>query len=167
MTALRSHAAGLVDLVPQDIVAWCPAYPQAEAPARRAFWVGFASALAKFESTYRATAVGGGGRWFGLLQITPATARGYGCEARSGGALKDGAANVRCALRIMAHTVARDGVLHGYRGGKGQGVTADWGPMHSAKKRADMAGWLRKQSYCTPLSQNRPRGKPAARGAGE
>ena len=87
------------------------------------------SALAKHESTYRPWAVGGGGRWYGLLQILPATARGYKCNARTGQSLKDGAANLSCAVRIMAHTVPRDGVIHGYRGRKGQGVTADWGPM--------------------------------------
>ena len=27
-------------------------------------------------------------------------------------------------------------------------ITADWGPMHSAEKRAEMAAWTRKQSYC-------------------
>jgi hypothetical protein len=97
-----------------------------------------------------------------LLQILPATARGYKCNARTGQSLKDGAANLSCAVRIMAHTVPRDGVIHGYRGRKGQGVTADWGPMHSASKRRDMAGWLRKQAYCTRLDKQRPKARPAS-----
>ena len=36
---------------------------------RRAFWAGLVSALAWHESTHREEAVGGGGRWFGLVQI--------------------------------------------------------------------------------------------------
>lgn len=158
ISALKTHAAPLVNLVPADISQWCPHYPNADDAARRAFWVGFLSALAKFESTYKPRAVGGGGKWYGLLQILPATARGYNCTARTGEALKSGAANLSCALRIMAVTVPRDGVIYA-RGGRG--VAADWGPLRSASKRADMAGWLRGQSYCQPLDTLRPKVRPS------
>jgi hypothetical protein len=95
-----------------------------------------------------------------LLQILPGTARGYKCRAGTGAGLKNGPANLSCAIRIMAHTVTRDGVIHGYRGRRGQGVTADWGPMHSSAKRRDMSGWLRQQTYCAPLNAVRPRARP-------
>ncbi|WP_370401836.1 transglycosylase SLT domain-containing protein [Sulfitobacter sp. JB4-11] len=157
LSALKAHGKPLVDLVPADIGNWCPAYPQATDRDRRAFWVGFLSALAKHESTYRATAVGGNGRWYGLLQILPGTARGYKCNVGTGRALKNGAANLSCAIRIMAVTVPRDGVIYG-RGGRG--VAADWGPMRSSSKRRDMAGWLREQSYCQNLSSKRPKLRP-------
>lgn len=160
LSALKDHGQPLVDLVPADIANWCPKYPTATEAERRAFWVGFMSALAKHESTYQPWAVGGGGKWYGLLQILPATARGYKCRVGTGAALKNGAANLSCAARIMAHTVPRDGVIHGYQGRKGQGVTADWGPMHSAAKRRDMAGWLKRQTYCKPLDATRPQARP-------
>lgn len=160
LSALKAHGQPLVELVPADIENWCPGYKQATDADRRAFWVGFMSSLAKHESTYKPWAVGGGGRWFGLLQILPATARGYKCNVGTGEALKNGAANLSCAIRIMAHTVPRDGVIHGYRNSKGRGVTADWGPMHSAAKRKDMAGWLRRQSYCTAVGSVRPKARP-------
>ena len=160
LSALKDHGKPLVDLVPRDIANWCPRYPQASEAERRAFWVGFMSALAKHESTYKPWAVGGGGKWYGLLQILPSTARGYKCRVGTGEALKNGAANLSCAARIMAVTVPRDGVIHGYKGRKGQGVTADWGPMHSPAKRRDMAGWLKQQNYCKPLEATRPRARP-------
>ncbi|MDF1729237.1 MAG: transglycosylase SLT domain-containing protein [Sulfitobacter sp.] len=160
VSALKGHGQPLVDLVPRDIEAWCPAYPDKGAAERRAFWVGFLSALAKHESTYQPWAVGGGGRWYGLLQILPSTARGYKCNVGTGEALKSGPANLSCAVRIMAHTVTRDGVIHGYRGKRGQGVTADWGPMHSEAKRRDMARWLRRQTYCTKVDTVRPKARP-------
>ena len=160
LSALKNHGQPLVDLVPGDIAQWCPKYPTATDAERRAFWVGFMSSLAKYESTYKPWAVGGGGRWYGLLQILPATARGYKCNVGTGEALKSGPANLSCAVRIMAHTVPRDGVIHGYKARKGQGVTADWGPMHSAPKRRDMAGWLMRQTYCRPLDAIRPRTRP-------
>lgn len=156
VSALRGHGAPLTRVVPRDITDWCPAYPKAGEDDRAAFWVGLLSALSKHESTYRPNAVGGGGRWFGLLQILPATARGYGCRARSGPALKHGPDNLSCAIRIMAVTVPRDGVVS--RGMRG--VAADWGPFHSSGKRRDMMAWMKRQSYCKPMSSVRPRLRP-------
>lgn len=144
--ALNTHAADLPDLVPDDIDAWCPAYPAADRAGREAFWVGLVSALAFHESTHRPQAVGGNGRWFGLMQIYPPTARHFGCQARSGEDLLQPTANLSCALRIMARTVPRDEVVsEGMRG-----VAADWGPFHSRRKREDMRAWLRAQPYCIP-----------------
>ncbi len=147
LQALQAHGRPLVTMVPADIAEWCPYYEVAGQAGREAFWVGFMSALAKHESTYKPWAVGGGGRWYGLLQILPATARGYGCRAGSGEALKDGGDNLSCAIRIMAVTVPRDGVISG-RDAKWRGVAADWGPMRVASKRRDIAGWVSAQPYC-------------------
>ncbi|WP_298430924.1 transglycosylase SLT domain-containing protein [uncultured Jannaschia sp.] len=150
MRALDSHGDRLIDTVPRDIEQWCPAYPEADRWTRKAFWAGLLSTLSKHESTYRPTAVGGGGLWYGLVQILPATARGYGCQARSGEALKDGALNMSCAVRILNVTVPRDGVVsRGYRG-----VAADWGPFHSNKKREDMRRWLTRQPFCNGLHRS-------------
>ena len=144
MAALETHGTELANIVPRDIETWCPAYPTQDARGRNAFWTGMLSTLSKHESTWRQTAVGGGGKWYGLVQILPGTARGYGCEARSGAALKNGEKNLSCAVRIMAVTVPRDGVVsQGMRG-----MAADWGPFHSRKKREDMRNWISQQSYC-------------------
>lgn len=145
LAALDSHGTALTQVMPSDIDAWCPGYRTATMEGRKAFWTGLISALAKHESTWNPRAVGGGGRWFGLVQISPATARHYGCAAGSGAALQDGDANLSCAVRIMNVTVPRDGVISaGMRG-----VAADWGPFHSAAKREDMRAWMRAQSYCS------------------
>lgn len=144
LAALDSHGTALTSVVPADIDTWCPAYRTAPIEGRKAFWSGLISALAKHESTWNPRAVGGRGQWFGLVQISPATARHYGCAAGSGAALQDGAANLSCAVRIMSVTVPRDGVISaGMRG-----VAADWGPFHSADKREDMRAWTQSQSYC-------------------
>ena len=142
--ALRAHGAALPAAVPADIDSWCPGYRSASMEEREMFWVGLLSALSKHESTWRPAAVGGGGQWFGLTQISPATARGYGCAARSGGALKDGAANLACAVRIMAGKVTRSGASA--RGVAG--VASDWGPFHNASKRAEMRAWTQAQPFC-------------------
>lgn len=159
LSALKAHASPLVQMVPRDITQWCPAYATNDDAQRRAFWVGYMSALAKYESTYEVRAVGGGGKWFGLLQIQPSTARGYKCHVGTGEGLRNGAANLSCAARIMAHTVRRDGVIHGYDG-KWRGVSADWGPMRSEAKRHEMATWLKTQNYCKLRNATRPRARP-------
>jgi hypothetical protein len=144
MAALRGPGAPLLDVVPGDIAHWCPGYPQADAEQRAAFWAGLVSTLAWHESTHDPRAVGGGGRWFGLVQIAPGTARWRNCAVGTGAALLDGPANLRCGIRIMAVTVPRDGVVaEGMRG-----VAADWGPFHSTRKREDMRNWVRSQDYC-------------------
>ncbi|MEC3861914.1 transglycosylase SLT domain-containing protein [Mesobacterium sp. TK19101] len=150
LRALRGHARALPQLTPRDIADWCPAYPTGTIQQREAFWIGPISALAKHESTWRPTAVGGGGLWYGLLQILPDTARRYNCRARSGEALKNPVDNLSCGLRIMAVTVPRDGVVSRDM----RGVAADWGPFHSRTKREDMMRWTRSQSYCTALGRS-------------
>lgn len=156
LSALKTHGAPLVRSVPRDIASWCPAYAAADDARRRAFWVGFLSALAKHESMFDPRAVGGGGRWHGLLQIGPATARGYKCRAGTAEALRHGPDNLSCAIRILARTVLRDGVVAEGR----RGAAADWGPLGRADKREEMQHWLRAQSYCKPLSSVRPRARP-------
>jgi hypothetical protein len=144
MLAIGDAPRDLTEVVPADIGQWCPGYERNPSHLRAAFWVGTISALARYESTFREGAVGGGGAWHGLLQISPATARAYGCEATSGEALRDGEANIECAIRIMSRTVSRDGVV----AAGGGGIAADWGPMSRESPREQMRDWVSGQSYC-------------------
>jgi hypothetical protein len=139
LDALSSYGAAIPATVPSDIEDWCPGYETASMADRRAFWAGLLSTLAKHESTWQPELVGAG-RYYGLMQISPPTARYRGCAATSGAALKDGAANLRCAVRIMSHTVPAKGSV--------VGGMWDWGPFHVPAKRAEMAAWTRAQSYC-------------------
>ncbi len=160
LSALNGHGKPLIDLVPEDIQTWCPAYASNGPEKRAAFWNGLISALVKHESTFRPRAVGGGGRWFGLTQILPGTARGYKCRVGTGAALKHGPSNLSCAVRIMATTVTRDGVV-ALKNGRLAGIAADWGPMTKRAKRAEMARYTRDQKYCRLLSAVRPIERPA------
>lgn len=144
MAAIADNDSILTLLTPKDIDNWCPAYEDNSQIERSLFWTGLISTLAKHESTWNPRAAGGGGRWIGLVQISPATARHYGCEATSVSALKDGSNNLECAIKIWSTTVPRDGVVSaGFRG-----VAADWGPFHNKRKREDMRAWTNSQSYC-------------------
>lgn len=152
MAAVASHGQSLIKTVPGDINTWCPGYATQDESGRAAFWAGLLSTLSYHESTWRETAVGGGGLWYGLVQIAPPTARLYNCRAGTGEALKDGEMNLACAVRIMNKTVARDRVVsQGMRG-----VAADWGPFHSRTKREDMRRWLAAQPFCRPVLKSSP-----------
>ncbi len=147
LVQVAEHDAELTHLVPGDIGVYCPGYAKASLDERRAFWVALLSATAKYESGFNARAVGDQGRYVGLMQIMPATARLYGCEATSTATLKDGAANLSCAVDIVAPKVAADGMV----AGKGnQGIARDWGPWSKSRNRAAIAAWTSQQSYCQP-----------------
>jgi hypothetical protein len=145
LSVVAANDARLADQVPGDIATFCPKYSKASMADRRAFWAGLLSATAKHESTWNPKAAGGGGRWIGLMQIAPGTARAYKCKAQSASALKDGSANLACAIRIMSAQVDRDGVV---AGGGARGIGRDWAPFRSASKRADIAAWTKSQDYC-------------------
>lgn len=159
MAAVGEDGAQLDSVVPRDIERWCPAYEQNSATMRSAFWVGMMSALSKHESTYNPRAVGGGGLWYGLLQIYPDTARRYGCRATTGERLKNPMENLACAARIMAVTVKRDQAV-AIRDSRWRGVAADWGPMTKPSKIAEMSAWTSRQSYCQPVENTRPNARP-------
>ncbi len=147
LAALDDHGGALLASQPGDIARFCPAYAQASRADRAAFWSGLLSILAKYESTWRPEASGGGGAWIGLTQIDPRTARGYRCDATTSAALKNGAANLSCAVRIAAAQVGADQMLVS-ENGNWRGMARDWAPFRDSKKRQDMANWTRAQSYC-------------------
>jgi len=147
LSALKDQGSVLLGTVPTDIADFCPAYENASERDRAAFWSGLFSALAKHESTWKPQAAGGDGKWIGLTQIAPATARAYGCHAQNASKLKNGSANLSCAVRIAAAQVGRDGVLVS-QNGNWRGLARDWAPLRNPAKREDMANWTRAQDYC-------------------
>ena len=159
LSAVQTHGASLLQVVPKDIAEWCPAYAENGAEARAAFWAGFVSTLARYESTFNPRAVGGGGRWYGLLQIYPPTAEFRDCRAQTGEGLQHGPANLNCAVRIMNVTVPRDAAIS-VRDTRWRGVAADWGPIRNDWMRRDMQRYTKRQVYCRRLAEVRPRARP-------
>jgi hypothetical protein len=144
MQALQTEARALIEVEPRDAEEFCPAYAEADEEARAAFWVAFFSGLARFESGWRPDAAGAGGRYQGLLQISPATARHHRCDLSEPGGLYNGVNNLTCATRIAAPAVARAGVIATGRGG----VAQDWPPLRNAAKRAEIAAFTRALPVC-------------------
>lgn len=145
LDALQDHDALLAATVPADVATWCPGYADASIEDRRAFWAGLMSAVARYESTWNPQASGGGGRYIGVMQISPVSASYHQCDANTVSELKDGSENLECAAQMMAKAVARDGLVVG---GGNRGIGRDWMPFRNAEKRAAMAAWTRAQPYC-------------------
>jgi len=142
--ALMTDGAAMLNLTPGDADTFCPGYAGAGPEGRAAFWVAFFSGLARFESGWRPDAAGAGGRYQGLLQISPATARHHGCDLSAPGGLYDGVTNLTCATRIATAAVTRDGVMASGR----RGVAADWPPLRDPRKRAEIAAFTRGLDTC-------------------
>ena len=147
IAAIANGGNALVETPLDDVAAFCPGYDSATESERKKFWVALFSGLAKYESTWNPRAAGAGGRYRGLLQILPQTARWRGCEMTDASELYDGATNLACAVRIASAAVERDGVVAGGPGAWG-GVAADWPPLRDAAKRAEIAAFTRAQPYC-------------------
>ncbi len=146
LAALKAEGAVLVSSVPSDVASFCPGYATAAPAERRAFWAGLLSGIAGYESRWNPLARGGAGRFRGLMQISDATARANGCP--TGAALLDGAANLSCAVRIMAGHVAADGAIAGGEGRGWLGLARDWLPLRRKRVRADLARFTAGQAYC-------------------
>lgn len=145
--ALGGEGRALIDTIPADIDTFCPGYADADESGRKAFWIGLFSGLAFYESTWRPDAAGAGGRYRGLLQIWPTSAKFYGCDLSHPKGLYDGPTNLRCAVRIAAQAVERDKVVAGGPGNWG-GVAADWPPLRNSAKRRDIAAFTRDLPAC-------------------
>jgi soluble lytic murein transglycosylase-like protein len=143
MQALQDDGAEMLALIPEDIDTFCPGYEDASAEDRAGFYVALFSGLARHESSWNPRAAGAGGRYRGLLQISPATARFHGCDLPADG-LYDGGANLACAVRIATRAVTRDGVVASGRGG----IAADWPPMRDSARRSELAAYTRALPQC-------------------
>jgi hypothetical protein len=145
MSAVAAEDPVLAARIPADIDTWCPGYEQASVGERRAFWTGLISAVARYESSWNPRAAGGGGRYIGLMQISPTSAANYGCDADSAAELKDGSANLQCAVEMVAYHVASDDMV---AGSGNKGIGRDWMPLRDSSKRKALAAWTREQPYC-------------------
>ena len=141
LEALNAEGVTLLSSMPADVLQYCPAYAAQDRENRAAFWAGLLSAVARHESGMNPAAQDGGR--FGLLRITRRAAQDSGC----GGSLLRGEDNLKCAVRIMARSVAEDGAIASERSGW-RGAARNWLPLRSAARRSEIANWTSRQSYC-------------------
>ena len=146
MMEIQRHPRTFLTATPRDIKAYCPGFVDGSKADRAAFWAALLSGIARHESRSNPNASGGGGRYLGLMQISPDTARHYGCVATDAELLQ-GSANMICSVKIVAHHVGRDGLVVG-QSGAWRGAARDWMVLRDADAREDIVGWIREQPYC-------------------
>lgn len=144
MLALESDGVMLMSQMPADIMTYCPGYAAASTEDRKAFWLGLLSATARFQSGWNPLASSGGGSFKGLMAISDQAAKAYDCA----GDMLDGAANMQCAVKILADTVVRDGAIAGDGKRGWLGVAKSWLPFQKDAHREEIASFTRKQKYC-------------------
>lgn len=149
LAALNAEGVTLLSSMPSDVLEYCPGYASATRENRAAFWAGLIGSIAG-DGPGKAEAAGtseGAGKAPGLVQITNPLARAHGCS----GAMQTDVERLRCAVRILDRSVARDNAIAA-RDGAGKrgwlGAARDWLPLRSAQKRADIARFTRTQRYC-------------------
>ena len=146
LQALDSEGVTLLSSMPADVMQYCPGYASQTRENRAAFWAGFLSSVARQQSGLNPQATGRGGL-MGLMQISSRNAQENSC----GGSMLDGSDNLKCAVRIMARRVASDNAIHGgedapRRGWRG--AARDWISLRSPGRRAAVAAFTSRQSYC-------------------
>lgn len=125
MASIRE--TGLPAALPADTAEFCPKYPKLDHDARARFWAEFLVAISKRESNYKPSttyqeafndAKGKPVISTGLFQISQESASqsAYGCGKMTTEGLKDPVTNIRCATKIIARWVHRDGHAAGKKG---------------------------------------------------
>lgn len=156
LDAIGQHGMGMVNIVPSDIAAYCPAYANADQTRRAAFWMGLLSRLSKWESNYKpeeryteAFPDAHGNRVVsrGLLQISIESGRGYGCVIPQAEALHEPVVNLACGVRIMNRLVTRDGLISN-TSPDWLGAARYWSPFRKQARRTDLQNWTKVQAYC-------------------
>lgn len=149
--ALEEEGVALLSKAPADIMTYCPGYERASLTERKAFWVGLLSATARQASGLNPMLRAGKGTVKGLMAISDGAAKVHHCS----GDLLDVGANMRCAVRVLADNVSRDGAIAtpapSSQTGQGQswfGAAKSWIPFRKEKSRDSIAAFTRKQSYC-------------------
>lgn len=144
LEALNAEGVTLLSSMPSDVLQYCPGYATAGPDKRAAFWSGM---IGLATGTDGAGAAGRKGRGLGLIHVSNPLARQHACS----GSMGDGKDALRCAVRILSRSVARDNAIaaqdtSGKRGWLG--AARDWLPLRSPERRADIARFTRSQSYC-------------------
>jgi hypothetical protein len=148
---LKAVAAHRPDLDGGNPEGFVPGYAQLSAEAQAKYWGEFFVAVAKLESDWNPHAFYEEDESIndsvGLFQISYADQQPYGLEPLDPKAksLEDPLVNIRCAVKMMAHWLRKDGVVAGGSAGKWRGGARYWAVLRKAASRAKIQAYVKKQ----------------------
>lgn len=135
----------LTGALPADIEMFCPGYKARDATARKMFWVGLLSIVARPESNFKPEtsytesfedAQGNKVVSRGLLQISieSANQKKYSCGIKKAEDLHDPATNLTCGVKILDAWVTTDNAIATYIGQSPRGGGRYWSTL---REKAD------------------------------
>ena len=156
--AIRDYGQDLLNVVPNDIGAYCPKYLEYGTHKRGDFWVHLISKLAYFESSYNIDETyqeefpdNDGNRVIsrGLLQLSIESANGnYNCKLNNAQELHDPKTNLECAVRIFNKLVVKDGTIARKLNGKWQGASRYWSPFRDEVRNSKIMTYMNSLNFC-------------------
>lgn len=137
-----------------DAKVYCPKYASLGLSQRVQVWVMLISAMARHESgfnpetQFKEAFNDRNGKPVisrGLLQLSIESGNGYGCGLKKASELHDPLTNIRCAVRILAKWIPKDGVI----GTKKRGGARYWSVLRESKStRAKIAAKVKALPGC-------------------
>lgn len=133
--AVDQNATTLLARSPADVERFYPGFDSLGEGQKRSFWVYLLSAISEKESnhrpetSYRENFKDSSGNFVvsrGLLQLSLESVRGYGLSVDTEDDLHDPGTNLRCGAKILAHWLARDGVISGKDAARWLGSARYW-----------------------------------------
>lgn len=145
--ALKDLGQDLLKANPKDAKEFCPNFDKHTEEERIQFYAMLISALAKFESNYKADATyqenfkDRNGQFIisrGLLQLSIESSNGYGAGLKKAEELHDPETNIRTGVRILNRWIPRDGCIVDLKSGKNLGAGRYWSPFRKADRIASI-----------------------------
>jgi hypothetical protein len=150
-----------------DMNEFCPGWEKfrRSRDARAAFLMNFVAAIVKTESSWNTNTAGDGGKSKGLLQLTVASDRKYGCacnDLQNDADLHNPIKNLKCGTRMILWHMASDSTVGRGDASNPLGIARSFGPFRNGRgEREDIKrrvkDWCDKSYPTLPLQ---PQGNP-------
>lgn len=149
LAALPEHGKEMLTVTPKDYKTFCPNLSRLTLEQRIEFYAHLLSIMVKRESTFKPNATYDetttkpslkGVISRGLLQISVASAKSYGCEVEETKDLHDPLINLTCGIKILNRWIGeRDHQIAGMTGGNWRGGARYWAVLRDLKGKSSYA----------------------------
>ena len=155
--AILKYGHYLLEVIPVDILDFCPAYAGFSFEKKTQFWIFMLSAISEFESGHRPeleyrerfrNKFGEHVRSRGLLQLSRESVIGYGCEFSSECDLHDPVMNLECGVIILNRWIGKDRRITGRYNRGWRGGARYWSILRDDSKLRQIKIWTQESGFC-------------------
>ena len=153
--SIIKYGKDITEIIPDDIIEFCPNYFKLSADERLTFWSNFLSALSYAESKhdtnleYRENFTDSSGSKVistGLFQLSYESSKAYNCNVSSHNDLKNPQINIECATKILNKWISIDHCITGRKFmlfGKWKGGARYWSVLRKKKTKNNIINNLK------------------------